>query len=122
MHACITIALQEVFFEWWHIFKIFYFYECLARFGFGLLWEYCGNIHECIQNQCSAIALRHVFLERYDDTFLRPSDMSVDDNLLLSMTALSSFWFWFIVGVAEMRWPACPTLCIAAISKFMAQI
>ena len=58
---------------------------------------YCGsfgNIHQCIQNQCFAIALRHVFLELYEGAFLRLrvvqvsklSVHAVDDNLQLSMT------------------------------------
>ena len=91
----------------------------------------CGNIHACIQNQCSAIALRrHVFLELYDDAFLGlvfktgfPHCLNMLWTTIFNfLWVLGPFWFWFIVGLPEMRWPACPTLCIADGLQFILQI
>ena len=67
-----------------------------ARFILVLVYcGSCGNIHQCIQNQCFAIALRHVFLELYEGHIFKTLGLSrfrtlsvhvVDDNLQLSMT------------------------------------
>ena len=89
----------------------------------------CGNIQQCIQNQCSAIASRHVFLELYEGIFKTLGLSRFRNCLYMLWTTMFNFlwlfgpfWFWFIVGVAEMRWPACPTLCIVAVLQFIAQI
>ena len=62
MHACITIALQLVFFEWWHIFKIFYFLWVLGPFWFwfivGVLQKY-SRVHSkpVVFSNCFATCL-----------------------------------------------------------------
>ena len=131
--AFMTIALQHVYFWNGGTFSFLILQRTMTyRPILALVYcRTCGNIHACIQNQCSAIALRrHVFLELYDDAFLGlvfktgfPHCLNMLWTTIFNfLWVLGPFWFWFIVGLPEMRWPACPTLCIADGLQFILQI